>query len=123
MATQPISHPSLTKPTFAGRISIAPSFKTVSRMAGRVAAVVEPIHPESSSMDGEEVESRLAALNRRYETAANAVAEAGAEYQNLRGSQSRSPAAIESQRRRWIHFEQLRRKVGAAIERLEDFVT
>lgn len=74
-------------------------------------------------MDCEEVENRLAALNQRYETAADAAAEAGAEYRFLRGSQSRSTAAIETQRRRWIQLEQWRRDVDAAIERLEDVVT
>ena len=102
MATQPISHPPSTSPAAAGQTAIDPVFKIVSRMAGRVAAVVAPINRESLSMDCEEVESRLAALNRRYETAADAAAEAGAEYRFLRGSQSRSTAAIETQRRRWI---------------------
>ena len=74
-------------------------------------------------MDSEEVERRLAALNRRYESAADAAAEAGAEYRILRGSQPRSAAAIETQRWRWIQLEQWRRNVDAAIERLEDVVT
>ena len=75
------------------------------------------------SMECEEVENRLAALNRRYETAADAAAEAGAEYRFLRGSQSRSAAAIETQRRRWIQLEQWRQSVDAAIERLEEIAT
>ena len=74
-------------------------------------------------MDSEQVENRLAALNRRYETAADAATEAGAEYRLLRGSQSRSTAAIETQRQRWMQLEHWRRNVGAAIERLEDRVT
>ena len=76
-----------------------------------------------ASMDGEEVENRLASLNRRYETAADAAAEAGAEYRFLRGSHLTSTAAIETQRRRWIQLEHWRQDVDAAIERLENFVT
>ena len=123
MATQPTSHPSSTRPAAAARNTIVPVFRTVSRMAGRVAAVVGPIPRESLSMDSEQVENRLAALNRRYETAADAATEAGAEYRLLRGSQSRSTAAIETQRQRWMQLEHWRRNVGAAIERLEDRVT
>ena len=74
-------------------------------------------------MDCEEVENRMAALNQRYETAADAAAEAGAEYRFLRGSQTGSAAALETQRRRWIQLEQWRRNVDAAIERLEEFMT
>jgi hypothetical protein len=77
--------------------------------------------PHSESIDCEEVESRLASLNQRYETATDAAAQAGAEYRLLRGSRSRPTAALEIQHRRWIQLEQWRRTVGAAIERLEDF--
>ena len=110
-----------TEPAVVSRTAIAdPAFKTV-RMAASVAAVVKPIHWESLSIDCEEVEGRLASLNQRYETAADAAAQAGAEYRLMRGCGSRPTTAIEVQRRRWIQLEQWRRTVGAAIERLEDF--
>jgi hypothetical protein len=80
-----------------------------------------PTNWKSPFIDCEEIESRLASLNRRYETATDAAAQAGAEYRLLRGSGSRPTAAIETQRRRWMQLEQWRRTVGATIERLEDF--
>jgi hypothetical protein len=70
--------------------------------------------------NGEEVESRLAALNQRYATVAAAVAEAGMEFRRLRRSQSASASAVEARRRQWIRLEQWRRSLDAAIERLED---
>jgi hypothetical protein len=99
-----------------------PVFNTVPRMAGRVVAVVAPLHQESLQ-DGEEVENRLAVLNQRYATAAAAAAEANAEFKCLRGSQSASASAVEAKRRHWVRLEQWRRNVDAAIVRLEDVVT
>ena len=124
MATQPISYPPFTRPAVAGQTAMGPVFiKTVSRMAGRVAGVVAPLH-RASFLDGEEIESRLAALNQRYATAATAAAEASAELKCLRDSQSASAAAaVEAKRRHWVRLEQWRRNVDAAIERLEDVMT
>ena len=47
MATQLISYPPSTRPAVAGQTAMDPGFKTVSRMAGRVAAVVAPLHRAS----------------------------------------------------------------------------
>ena len=122
MATQLISYSPSARPAVAGQAAMGPVLKTISRMAGRVAAVVAPLHP-ASLLDGEEVENRLAVLNQRYATATAAASEASAEFRCLRGSQSASAAAVEAKRRHWVRLEQWRRHVDAAIVRLEDVVT
>lgn len=47
MKDQRNSEQKATKPAVVSRTAIDPVFRTVSRMAGRVAAVVAPIHRES----------------------------------------------------------------------------